>query len=80
MEGCAYEQTIQRRLLEDLQCTSRTTDNRGNAEPTKDKTNSLRCVGYIYRPGKKDITVFPHTHSHIKSFSSFSSVDKSQPS
>jgi hypothetical protein len=75
MRGCAYEQTIQQRLLENLQCIPSKTDNRGDAETTKGKINSFTSVECISRPGKKDIAVSTHTHSPIKSFSS---ADKSQ--
>jgi hypothetical protein len=77
MQGCAYEQTIQRSLLEYLQCIPSKTGNRGDAEPTKDKIISFKSLECISRPGKKDTAVTTHTHSPIKSFSS---ADKSRSS
>lgn len=62
MEGCVYEQTIQRSLLEDLQCIPSKTGNRGDAEPTKDKINSFAFTWYIFRLEMQDDALITDTH------------------
>jgi hypothetical protein len=62
MEGYVCKQTIEPGLLENLQCMPGETDNCGDVELTKDKTNSFAFMEYIFRPERQNDAVIADTH------------------